>query len=261
MENEEKLSYHDFASVYDLFMEETPYAKWGDYIGDILEKAGIRDGLVLDLGCGTGSMTEYLAGKGYDMIGVDDSQEMLEAALEKKYASGRDILYLQQDMRAFELYGTVRAVVSVCDCVNYMTEPEDLLRVFRLVSNYLDPGGLFVFDFNTTEKYRQIGAATIAENREQASFIWENDFEEGTRINEYLLTLFIGQEDGSFTRCMEVHRQRGYETDEVRDLLNRAGLDVVACFDDYGTRPAGVSSTRVTVVARENVKAMSRAVK
>lgn len=89
---------------------------------------GVTDGIVLDLGCGTGTMTERLAGYGYDMIGVDNSEEMLELAMEKKTESGYDILYLLQDMRGFELYGTVRAVVSVCDSVNYITEPDGLKK-------------------------------------------------------------------------------------------------------------------------------------
>ena len=142
-------SYESFARVYDLFMDNIPYEEWCGYLTGLLEDQGIRDGLVLELGCGTGNMTRLLAGKGYDMIGVDNSVDMLEIAMEKKEEEGQDILYLLQDMREFELYGTVRAVVSVCDSMNYITEEEDLLEVFRLVNNYLDPGGIFIFDLNT----------------------------------------------------------------------------------------------------------------
>ena len=149
-------SYTSFAEVYDQFMDNVPYEAWADFLQEILQKEGIRDGLVLDLGCGTGSMTEALAARGYDMIGVDNSEEMLEIAMEKRVETGHDILYLQQDMQAFELYGTVRAVISVCDCVNYLTDPEELEEVFRLVNNYLDPEGIFIFDFNTQYKYREL---------------------------------------------------------------------------------------------------------
>ena len=142
-------AYTSFASVYDTFMDNVPYGEWGRYIQGMLCKYGVKDGIVLDLGCGTGTMTEILAGYGYDMIGVDNSCDMLEIAEEKKEKSGHDILYLMQDMREFELYGTVRAVVSVCDSVNYILEEEDLLEVFSLVNNYLDPGGMFIFDMNT----------------------------------------------------------------------------------------------------------------
>ena len=168
-------AYTSFASVYDTFMDNVPYSEWAQYIRGLLLESGTEDGIVLDLGCGTGSLTELLAGYGYDMIGVDNSEDMLELAMEKRLKSGHDILYLLQDMREFELYGTVRAVVSVCDSLNYITDPEDLVQVFRLVNNYLDPGGVFIFDFNTDYKYREIlGDCTIAEDRGTCSFIWDN---------------------------------------------------------------------------------------
>ena len=146
-------AYTSFARVYDTFMDNIPYEEWAVYLTGLLNEYGVNDGLVLDLGCGTGNMTELLAKEGYDMIGVDNAEEMLEIAMEKREKSGHDILYLLQDMREFELYGTVRAVVSVCDSVNYIDEEEDLTEVFRLVNNYLDPGGVFIFDFNTLYKY------------------------------------------------------------------------------------------------------------
>ena len=188
-------AYTSFARVYDTFMDNVPYQEWADYLQELLVEYGIEDGLVLDLGCGTGSMAEELAKRGYDMIGVDNAADMLEIAMEKRMESGYDILYLLQDMREFELYGTVRGIISVCDSVNYITEPEDLRDVFDLVNNYLDPKGIFIFDFNTEYKYREIlGEQTIAEDREQSSFIWENYYDEEEKINEYILTLYIQEE-------------------------------------------------------------------
>lgn len=188
-------AYTSFAYVYDTFMDNVPYGEWARHIREKLCEHGVTDGIVLDLGCGTGTMTERLAGYGYDMIGVDNSEEMLELAMEKKTESGYDILYLLQDMRGFELYGTVRAVVSVCDSVNYITEPDELEEVFRRVNNYLDPKGIFLFDFNTVHKYRDvIGDSTIAEDRGVCSFIWDNRYYEKEQINEYDLTLFIAED-------------------------------------------------------------------
>lgn len=188
-------AYTSFAYVYDTFMDNVPYGEWARHIREKLCEHGVTDGIVLDLGCGTGTMTERLAGYGYDMIGVDNSEEMLELAMEKKTESGYDILYLLQDMRGFELYGIVRAVVSVCDSVNYITEPDELEEVFRLVNNYLDPKGIFLFDFNTVHKYRDvIGDSTIAEDRGVCSFIWDNRYYEKEQINEYDLTLFIAED-------------------------------------------------------------------
>ena len=156
-------AYTGFAEVYDTFMDNVPYEEWGAYLCGLLEEYGIRDGIVADLGCGTGTMTEYLAEKGYDMIGIDASEEMLEIAQEKKEKSGYEILYLLQDMREFELYGTVRAIISVCDSINYITEPGDLRQVFHWADNYLDPDGVFIFDFNTEYKYRE--SAWISDDR------------------------------------------------------------------------------------------------
>ena len=135
-------AYTGFAEVYDTFMDNVPYEEWSQYLIEILKEYGVRNGLVADLGCGTGAITERLAKHGYDMIGIDNSEEMLSIAREKlsDYEESdhrRGILYLLQDMREMELYGTVDAVVSICDSMNYITEEEDLLQVFRLVNNYL----------------------------------------------------------------------------------------------------------------------------
>ena len=148
-------AYEEFARIYDQLMDNVPYDEWCSWICRQLHQHGITDGLVLDLGCGTGEMTRRLSGAGYEMIGVDNSWEMLCAAQEKMRSDGQDILYLLQDMRSFELYGTVRAVVSVCDSLNYLLSEEELSEVFALVHNYLDPGGIFVFDMNTAHTYRE----------------------------------------------------------------------------------------------------------
>lgn len=250
-------AYTSFAEVYDQFMDNVPYREWADFLQEILQKEGISDGLVLDLGCGTGSMTEELAGRGYDMIGVDNSEDMLEIAMEKRQESGHDILYLLQDMQEFELYGTVRAVVSVCDSVNYVTEKEELEQVFRLVNNYLDPGGIFIFDFNTEYKYREVlGDRTIAENREYSSFIWDNYYYEEEHMNEYELTLFIQETDQKelYHKYQETHFQRAYTLEEIRELLEKSGLRFVAAYEDYTKEAPGKGSERICVVAREQGK-------
>lgn len=253
-------AYTSFARVYDTFMDNVPYKEWADYLGKILKEYGIDDGLVLDLGCGTGNMTEMLASSGYDMIGVDNAEEMLEIAMEKKVESGHDILYLLQDMREFELYGTVRAVISACDSVNYITDDEDLTEVFRLVNNYLDPEGLFVFDFNTEYKYRELlGEQTIAEDREECSFIWDNYYDEDERINEYELTLFVRDEEQPqlYRKYQEEHFQRAYTLEQIRHMLTEAGLKYVTAYDDYTKESPHDRSERICVVAREHGKGLA----
>ena len=248
-------AYTSFARVYDTFMDNIPYEEWAVYLIGLLNEYGVNDGLVLDLGCGTGNLTELLAKEGYDMIGVDNAEEMLEIAMEKREKSGHDILYLLQDMREFELYGTVRAVVSVCDSVNYIDEEEDLTEVFRLVNNYLDPGGVFIFDFNTLYKYREIlGDRTIAENREDCSFIWDNYYYEEERINEYELSIFIREKENLFRRYEETHFQRGYTLDEMIRMIKDSGLEFVTAYDAFTREAPKEDSERIYVIAREKGK-------
>lgn len=254
-------AYTGFAGVYDELMDEIPYEQWRDNVVQVLESFGIQDGLLLDLGCGTGTLTELLAAKGFDMIGVDCSEEMLDIACGKREQSGQDILYLNQDMRTFELYGTVRAVVSVCDSINYLLEEEDLVACFRLVNNYLDPKGIFFFDFNTRYKYETvIGDSVIAENREDCSFIWENYFDTETGINEYDLTLFIKQKEAllsgqeCFLRFQEVHFQRGYTLEEMRTLIEDSGLAFVRAYDADTLREVTDRSERIYCIAQEKMK-------
>lgn len=261
--------YQDFAAVYDTFMDNTPYELWGERLDGLIRKYGVsrpeRDAedildsernLVLDLGCGTGTLTELMYQKGYDMIGVDTSEAMLNIAIEKKEKSGSEILYLMQDMRELELYSTVGTVFSVCDSLNYILEEEELLTVFSLVNNYLFPGGIFVFDFNTDYKYREvIGNTTIAENREDCSFIWENFYDSEEEINEYDLTVFVREEDDRFRRFTETHLQRGYTPEQISRLVRQAGLKILEMTDDETGEEAGPQSQRVLVVAcRENGK-------
>ena len=243
-------AYYDFAEVYDMFMDNIDYDAWGKYLTGMLRRFGVSDGIVAELGCGTGQITERLAGAGYDMIGIDVSGDMLDIAMEKKFRSGHDILYLQQDMRAFELYGTVRAVVSCCDSLNYILEEKELLQVFRLVNNYLDPGGVFLFDMSTEKKYEQIGDSVIAENRDEGSLIWENHYDPEKKLNEYLLTLFLPEGDSEmYRKCEELHCQRAYPPLRVQALLEKAGLQNRGCFDFLTDRPFGGEADRVLFAA------------
>lgn len=273
-------AYTDFAQVYDEFMDETPYEEWCAFLVGMLGRYGLKEvadedsrllddtyvisdgpneqhlrqerNTILDLGCGTGTLTQLLARKGYDMIGVDNAQEMLQIAMEKRDESGLDILYLLQDMREFELYGTVGAVVSVCDSINYLLEEEEVLRTFKLVHTYLYPGGVFIFDFNTVYKYSQIiGDATIAENREDCSFIWENYYHEAEEINEYDLTIFVRLKEALFQRFQETHYQRGYRLEQMCRLVEQAGLKILETLDADTREAAGQESERVYIVAKK----------
>ncbi len=266
-------AYTGFAAVYDTLMDNVPYEEWSRYLIGLLKEYGVDGGLVCELGCGTGSITRRLRDAGYDMIGIDLSEDMLDIAREYEIAAldgtkdfGEavkggavpDILYLNQDMREFELYGTVAAVVSICDSMNYLTGEGDLEKVFRLVNNYLDPGGIFIFDMNTIHKYRDlIGDTTIAENREDCSLIWENAYEEKTGLNRYDITVFkrveFEEEDAEelYERICETHLQRAYAPETIVRLLTQAGLEFVAMYE-AGTRgPVTAGTERMYFIARE----------
>ena len=200
-------SYENFARVYDELMDNVPYEEWAQFILNLLQDRKITEGLVLELGCGTGKMMTLLGKAGFDMIGVDNSVEMLQIAREK---TSQDFLYLLQDMREFEPGEKVSAVVSACDSINYILEPEDLQAVFFCVSESLKEGGIFIFDVNTPYKYEVLMADnTIAENRDEGSFIWDNYYDADEKINEYDLTLFIKEqsedEDDIYKKFEETH--------------------------------------------------------
>lgn len=273
-------SYTDFAYVYDLFMDNVPYVGWADRVCSLLteydelevpegdEALASEAGLLLDLGCGTGVFTRLMSDRGYDCIGVDSSEQMLEVAMQKEAGREGDdgrILYLLQDMRELELYSTVGAVVSICDCINYLLSPDDVLKTFESVNNYLYPHGLFIFDFNTVHYYRDVlGDDVIAENRPEGSFIWENFYDEETGINECDLTIYAASDtetgDGhenapvTYVRSEETHEQRGYDADEITDLLIRAGMKIVRVFDSDTDGEVTDDTSRVCIVARESGK-------
>jgi SAM-dependent methyltransferase len=297
-------SYTSFAKVYDMFMDNIDYESWGTYLIELLKEYGVEDGIVADLGCGTGNITTILSRAGYDMIGIDNSAEMLAIAMDKEKSGGqyndglaeeivdeeelndnsaeeiadeeelndnsaeeiadgsydnsadepedkREVLYLLQDMREFELYGTVAAVVSICDSINYITDYDDLVTVFKLVNNYLDPGGIFIFDLSTKSKYEQIGESVIAEDREESSFIWDNYYYEDECINEYQLSIFIKGEDGRYDKFSETHYQRAYSLEEVKSALAEAGLEFVTAYEAFTHEDVKEENERIYVIARE----------
>ena len=274
-------AYNALAYVYDELMDNIPYTEWCEVLDAMIKKYGVSEpvrdeagdplaetkgelteeeilksemNLVVDLGCGTGTLTNLMYKKGYDMIGIDYSPGMLEMAQKKRDDKGYEILYINQDMRDLDLYSTVGTIYSVCDSVNYLLRDEEVLRTFKLVEKFLYPGGLFMFDFNTVYKYSEIiGASTIAENREDCAFIWENYYDDEININEYDVSIFIEQnEPGVFRRYVETHYQKGYTLAGMRKFLEQAGLTVVLARDSDTREEPTAESQRIFIVARKD---------
>ena len=261
--------YSAFSEIYDRCMDNVPYDLWAARLNALLHEGGVFEGaIVVDIGCGTGEMTRRLFDAGFDMIGVDASREMLSIAQEKEYdrleslyEDGDEveddpafdtIRYIQQDARELELYGTAAAMVSVCDTMNYLTSEDDLLKVFRLVNNYLDRDGLFVFDLKTAYYYEHaLGNRVRVEDYEDATMIWDNSFDAATGTNEYALTIFRTENGEDYRRSDEVHVQRAYSVETIRRLLEEAGMRFIAAYDGYSDRPATETSERLLIVAAE----------
>ena len=252
---EQGRQYTGFADVYDEFMDNVPYDDWAGYLAGLMKEHGAASGIVCELGCGTGKITRRLKNYGYDMIGIDNSSEMLRIARSKEKPGDESILYLLQDMREFELYGTVAAVVSICDSINYITDARDLMKVFRLVNNYLDIGGVFIFDVNTLHYYRDVlGSRTICDNRGECSLIWENEYDRRSRINTFELTLYMEQQDGLYSRHEETHYQRAYELGMITRMLEKAGMKVERCYRAFTKHKGSEGCERVYFVARTEKK-------
>lgn len=263
-------TYQAFASVYDELMSDVPYDEWVERIDRDIRKYGVSEtsgdrreaaseeeavlaserDLVVDLACGTGVVTRKLFDKGYDVFGVDISSEMLSRAMDSDEERG--IMYLNQDICELDLYSTIGTAVCICDSLNYLLSDEELEAAFAGVSNFLYPGGVFIFDCNTSYKYREaIGESTIAEAGDDVSFIWDNYYDEDENVNEYDLTLFIKREDGLYERAEETHLQRGIEKEDIEGLALKSGLEIMLIADSDTDGEVSGETERIYAVLKK----------
>lgn len=240
--------YSNFARVYDRWMRNIPYTKWSKRIIEILHSYGINEGIVLDLGCGSGRITRKLADAGYDMIGIDASEDMLFEATEKskKY---EDILFLCQDMREFELYGTVNAIVCCCDTINYLSDTEELTEVFKLVNNYLDPNGLFIFDVKTPAWYDEADGLVDARHEKNGDFFCETFLDEDEF--EYHISMYEKDDEETYRKFEEYHYQKVFTREDIENSLNEAKLSLLEITDDYSKKNPTDKSSRLCFIAKE----------
>lgn len=240
-------AYTGFAYVYDEYMDNIPYEEWGEYMMTLLKENGVSDGMsVLELGCGTGTVTRMLSKSGYDCVGLDMSEDMLSIASDKTFEEDLHIIYTCQDMRDFEVPYSMDAMISIGDSMNYITCVDDLENVFSCVRENLKENGVFIFDLKTIHFFRDILADnTYAQNRDDSAFIWDNYYDEEERNNEYELAVFVKNEDGTFDRFEEQHYQHGFTIEEVTGAACKAGLNVKSVYNAFTKDAPDDSSERL----------------
>lgn len=243
--------YEGFAEVYDHMMGHIPYEEWFDRLKEYLVERGVTEGTICELGCGTGTMTELFADAGYDMIGVDNSEDMLAIAQGKNIENGKGILYVNQNMEELELPEAVDSIISICDSMNYLVREEDVMAVFSRVAKYLKPSGYFIFDMKTAFCYeRVIGNQTWVEQDDEVSYIWENYYYPEEEINEYLLTIFKKQSDSElYEKIEEAHYQKVYSVERLKEMLEKCGLRLIDAFGENMQGEIKPDSERIYIVA------------
>lgn len=243
-------SYSDFAYIYDSLMhKDINYEQWADYIENIFDMYDINPSLVCDLACGTGNITIPLARRGYDMTGVDISEDMLNIARTK--SEGLDILYLNQSMTNLDLYGTMGAFLCMIDGINYILPPKSLLKLFtRIKTCFIDNGGLFIFDISTRHKLQNtIGSNTFVHCGKNIFYTWQNRYIESKKLSDMFLTFFVRQ-GKKYARFEERHLQRAYSENELKILLKKAGFTQIDTYDELTFSPPKKDSGRIVFVCR-----------
>ena len=244
--------YDLLAPFYDAVNAEIDYSRWADFIDDVVTReCKEKPSLALDLGCGTGKMTLELASRGYDMTGIDYSPEMLDIARERAEECGADVLWLCQDMREFELYGTVDLAVCALDGMNHLTSAADMAKCLSLVHNYLIPDGIFVFDINGKYKFENIYANNSYVMEEDTGVcVWQNCYNERTKLCDFYITLFRECSDGRYERFDETQRERMYTLRSIKRHLADASFEFIGAYSDFDFTEATDADERIYIVAR-----------
>lgn len=246
-------SYEVLAGCYDRLTYDVDYAAWAAYLEKHFQKNSLPGNTVLDLACGTGSLTRELALRGYEMIGVDRSPEMLAEAAEKnRGVAPVEPIFLCQSMERLDLYGTVDACVCCLDSVNYVTDPKKLARAFSRVHLFLTPGGLFLFDVNTLEKLAGLDGQVFLDETRESYCVWRAEFSSRSRICTYYMDLFrLERETGLWERGEELHQERAYSVPELTAMLERAGFRSIKTYGERRMRPPREGEQRIFFAAEK----------
>ena len=247
------MAYEYLAQCYDQFTEDVDYSRWADYVEKHFARSKLPIRTVLDLACGTGSLTRLLAQRGYEMIGADLSEEMLAQAAEKCRGVGDpEPIFLHQAMEELDLYGTIDACVCCLDSVNYVTRSGKLARAFQRVHTFLMPGGLFLFDINTPDKLRGLDGQMFLDENETAYCVWRADYSPRRRVCTYGMDIFQRTEGDLWQRWEEVHEEFAYEPEELEDLLRQAGFRQIKQYGELRMRAPRQGEGRIFFAARKD---------
>ena len=226
-------AYEALAGVYDALTGDVGYEKRADYIEKLFLKSRIPVHTVLDLACGTGSMTALLTERGYELIAGDESPDMLAAAREKASdLTGEPPVFLNQSMEALDLYGTVDAAICCLDSLNYLAGPREVQKTFQRLHLFISPGGLLVFDINSAAMLRELDGQVFLDEQEDVYCVWRPEFEKRSRVCTYWMDIFTRRTDGAWERSVEQHRQKAYEVEELRAWLLEAGFTHIRTYGD-----------------------------
>ena len=247
--------YGDFAYYYDLLTENVDYESRCEYICNLLAENGVSKGILLDLACGTGTMSMLLSDKGYDVIGVDASEDMLSVAQEKKMESGKDIMFLCQRMEELDLFGTINAAVCTLDSINHITDEKTVQKVFSKVSLFMEDKGLFLFDVNTPYKHREVlGDNTFIYDMDDVYRVWQNSTDKNTLLTEVSLDIFeedTEEENDVYYRYSEEFSEKGYELSEIEKWLTENKFEVLGIFEEMTKNAVSESTQRAVFLARK----------
>ncbi len=245
-------AYSFFSSVYDTLTENVNYAARANYIADLLADNGIKGGILLDLACGTGTLGIEMAKKGFEVIGVDSSADMLSVAMNNAYESGKNILFLCQPMQQLDLYGTINAAICTLDSINHLTDPADVQATFDRVSLFTEPGGIFIFDVNTVYKHREILADnTFVYDLDDVYCVWQNSLNTATDTVQIDLDIFEEIDDGIYERMQESFCERAYPLPMLEEMLYKADFEPIAVYDELSREKPNEKSERLFIIARK----------
>lgn len=244
--------YGDFAYYYDVLTENVDYESRCDYIYNLLADNGVGKGILLDLACGTGSLSMLLAEKGYEVIGVDASEEMLSVAQEKKYESEADAIFLRQKMEELDLFGTINAAVCTLDSINHVTDEKKVREIIRRVSLFMEDKGIFVFDVNTPYKHREVlGNNTFVYDMDEVYCVWQNETDENMLTTVSLDIFERDEEADAYYKYSEQFQERGYELSFLCELLKENKFELIGIYEEMTTEAVKENTERAVFVARK----------